>query len=104
MISLRGLWDTGQSTMILCFSLKDAVGVLQKHQLNKSCSGCNRLDGDTSLPSKSHVYRDAQHRDCKAVLHSQSLAFVVTSAAQNECLEVFFKNEAKPDLFDPFQV
>lgn len=104
MISLRGLWDTEQHTLILCFGLGDVAGVLQQHQLNKNCSGCNTLDGDTSLPSKPHVDRDAQHGDCKAVLHCQSLPFVVASAAQNECLEVFLKSEAKPDLFDLFQV
>lgn len=72
-ISLRGLWDTGQHTLILCFSLKDVVGVLQQHQLNKNCSGHNTLDtwmGTPHCPKKSHLCRDTQHRDCKAVLHS----------------------------------
>lgn len=43
-VLLRGLWDTRQHTLIVCFSLKDVVGVLQQHQLNKNWSACNTLD------------------------------------------------------------
>lgn len=49
-VSLRGLWDPGQLTLMVCFSLKDVVGVLQQHQLNKNYSACAHWDTWVGTP------------------------------------------------------